>query len=293
MASGYFLADGRTIFPRSIHDRTAKIATIFIIANIAFLPFLLLRKTGIDGLELKIFVEGTNYHLWYLSAFIISLFVLHLLKSGDFTAATIVLSIAILVAYIAANYVMVLKPTAAQLVDVIRELIGIPLMVAGAMFHRLEGWKAKHFAILLLLGIAILALEIALIASAGGRAGDAQFLLSSFLLPAGMLGLALHSAPVFPGFLGQLGDKESLGLYIYHPVFILVFKKLSPDQGLLCWVFTASITLGLLMAGRRMMPSLRNLADGDLSPFHKRTVMQRDTQEPPTQAVPALTDGTG
>jgi surface polysaccharide O-acyltransferase-like enzyme len=268
MASGYFLSDGGTMFPSVSLDRVNKITTIFVIGNIVFLPVLLLSKTGM--LDSKIFIEGTFFHLWYLSALIISLLVLHVLKRGNFTTFTLILSIFILVAHIAANYAMVLKPTTEQHVVAIRVLIGIPLMVAGAMFHRLKNWKANYFALLLLLGVAILAAEIALITSAGGRAGDAQFLLSSFLIPAGMLGLALVSRPAFPGFLGQLGDKESLGLYIYHPAFILIFKKIAPDQGLLCWIFTASMTLAFLIAGRRMMPSLRKLADGDLSPFYER-----------------------
>ncbi|MBU2098233.1 MAG: hypothetical protein KKD00_05700 [Gammaproteobacteria bacterium] len=154
-----------------------------------------------------------------------------------------------------------------------RELSGIPALLVGGWLRKIRP-LGKVSALMLIGRIILNIFEFNYLRSSGRRPADIQFFIGTLPIAAGLLGLAISLRDLTPPWLAELGRKESLGIYLYHPIAIFVVASLQSGgiristqgvPGLPTWIMAAVFTSGGLMLLRHFQPGLRNALDGVLN----------------------------
>ena len=147
---------------------------------------------------------------------------------------------------------------------ILRLLGGIPFLFIGFRLYGVD--EMGRFA------AAFVVVEIVALNLFGKSYRDMQWGLSTPVIALGLFGTALTAKRTAPEWMARLGREESLGIYVWHPAFMIPAAALLGGawihppgtlESLPLWALTAVLTLlGLRLLGRA--PRLRALADGDL-----------------------------
>jgi surface polysaccharide O-acyltransferase-like enzyme len=285
MITGYFLTSANgEVFPSVTLDRITRPAFLFLMSSLLFLPLLLKEQRLSELHDPGILIIGTYFHTWYLSALVVGLIGCNVATSYRLQWLAIVVGVLIVALYLAASYSAALGAGGGNFVPVLREISAMPFLIIGAQFRRFVNVGSAIFATTIAFGLVALVTEVLIIDSLGGHAGEAQLTVSGMVIAAGLLGLAITSTGSVSDTVASIGQKESLGIYIYHPFIILVARKLlklvhpAAQPTLAVAAITALLTVCLLVFLRRMFPTLRDIADGMLQ--SKRAVAARYGQDP-------------
>ncbi|QWW70111.1 acyltransferase [Rhizobium sp. WYJ-E13] len=266
MITGYLLADRGRRFPDITVPRIARIASLYGLAFAIYLPIYLYRN-GVGDADLGLILRGPAGHMWYLSALLVAFVVIPAFRQIDAYRPLVAFSAFVLIGYIGINYMFSLKHRGFDILLIFRTFIGVPCIMAGVWLRR-HG-ESRFYTLLLLVSAALCIAEIFVIKGLGGAARDAQFLFSTLFMAAGILGATISMKQVLPARLAEMGRDDSLGIYIYHPIFILLFTfvitkvaGLSPP-GTLIWIGATVLTVCFLFGSRTISPHLRRIEDGD------------------------------
>ncbi|WP_417725228.1 acyltransferase family protein [Salipiger sp.] len=271
VVTGYYLTPEGARFPTVTLTRLLRPASVFAVAWLLYLP-LLIARSGVAALGPRTLIEGTHFHLWYLSGLVVSLLVLEGLRGLGSRRLAIGVAALIVVACFAASLNYTLTATGYDLIVLTREFIGVPCILAGAAYRRFAARPAARHRAILRAGLLLLVVEIVALNLFGKSYRDMQWGLSTPVIALGLFGTALTAKRTAPEWMARLGREESLGIYVWHPAFMIPAAALLGGawihppgtlESLPLWALTAVLTLlGLRLLGRA--PRLRALADGDL-----------------------------
>ncbi|WP_378944040.1 acyltransferase family protein [Paracoccus sp. R86501] len=238
-------------------------------AGVIFAPILVATSGG-DGINLETLLRGSYGHLWYLTALMIALLVVHTYGNDKSRRSLFAVSFLIVLACVTINYFNVITGRRYDAVIALRELSGIPAVCIGGWLHGVRNLR-KTSVLLFTGGILLTVVEAVWLRSLGARPADVQLFFGTLPVAAGLLGIALSVRDVTPVWLAEFGRRESLGIYLYHPLAIFaVASLLSGDirlntvgvAGLPIWIIAAVVTTLGLVVLRRLTPRLRNTLDG-------------------------------
>ncbi|WP_406737095.1 acyltransferase family protein [Thioclava sp. GXIMD4215] len=272
--SGYYLADSERRFAKITLPRITRICVIFALVWVLYLPVQVWRG-GIGSIDIETLIRGSYFHMWFLSAMVMGFLANAAFAEVKAFRLAIALSLLILFANIAAGYINLLRPGRfGDTVVTLRQLTGLPCLMAGVALHRLTHWQGRHFLVILALGMASCLAEVLVCHRLGLRAMDLQWGLHVPLITLGLLGTALRWPDLAPRWMARWGLRDSLTLYLLHPLALLLVaalwtghpvKWLPPDlPGLLLWASASVITV-LAAAIIAKLPLLNAFMNGDLS----------------------------
>lgn len=267
MLTGYYLIGGGG--PNITIERLAVPLRAFVVASVIFLP-VLLSNEGANGIRTETLLRGTYGHLWYLTALIIALLAVQTYQSDNERKLLFLVAGLIAVSYVAINYINAFSGNQYDALRALRELSGIPAVCIGGWLH---GVRNLHKTSVLLLtgGIFLTVAEAVWLRSLGARPADVQLFAGTLPVAAGLLGIALSVRDVTPVWLAEFGRRESLGIYLYHPLAIFAAASLLSGDirlntfgvaGLPVWIIAAVMTALGLAVLRRLTPRLRKALDG-------------------------------
>ena len=269
MLTGYYLFDPQEGAWRITIEKMALPLRAFVIASVIFLPVLVVTA-GPDGITLSTLLRGTYGHLWYLTALLVALLAIYTYRSGPSMKMLTLFAGLIVVGYVAITYFNAFTGKRYDMVITFRELSGIPAVLIGGWLRSLSNLCPVSLR-LLLAGLAITVVEMVCLSALGGRPSEVQLFVGTLPMAAGLLGVAISSNNVAPRWLSELGRRESFGIYLYHPVAILITASvLSMDvqlntkgvPGLFLWIMASILTIAGLLLLRAGLPLLRTALDG-------------------------------
>jgi peptidoglycan/LPS O-acetylase OafA/YrhL len=155
-----------------------------------------------------------------------------------------------------------------------RHLLAIPCLHLGVQLARLR-WSLGYALSAMLAGAALQVVEFRALRWVFPQEGEPQVLLGSLLMAAALLGVGQSMSAMRATPLARWGRTHSLGIYLVHPLWLLIFTKMAALAGvearriwslpLAMAVFTAS--LGLLLAIEHWAPRMKALLDGRILPM--------------------------
>jgi surface polysaccharide O-acyltransferase-like enzyme len=229
MLSGYFYQNGLNKAPiNALKKNLFRIGGIILIANLIYLPILLLDKTSI--FQWKYIILSDYFHLWFLNSLfggVIVLYVIRKLKS----IIQIGLVLTILIAgLLGDSYSFILKLNPEHFNFYIRPFLSIPFMLIGANFNKISTSKLIRSSlgyVLLITGVIFQIGEVAFLSHYFNKSlQNHQFLVGIYVSSIGIFVLALSlRAKTKIAFLGKWGEKYALFIYIYHPLMIYFLQS--------------------------------------------------------------------
>lgn len=269
MLTGYYLADLPSSGSKITINRLAVPLRAFVVASAVFLP-VLVATSGPDAITLSTILRGTYGHLWYLTALIIALLPVFTYQSSDGRRLLYIASFLIVIGYVAISYFNALTGGRYEAVMAMRELSGIPAVLIGGWLQSVRKLGSVS-SLLFIGGIVATVAEVLYLRSLGGRPADVQLFIGTLPMAAGLLGLAISVRDLTPTWLAELGRRESLGIYLYHPLAIFAVASLLSNElrlntdgvaGLPIWFAAAVITTVGLAVLRIFLPTVRSKLDG-------------------------------
>lgn len=282
MISGYFLAQ-KHASPTRAAAPLARATLIFIFATLIMMP-LRVYQQGVRGalaavLSDGFMMNGSYYHLWFLSAMVVALLII--LIVDQFEIRELLAPIAGLLAlfFLSCTYFSISE----EATNVARHLAGVPFIYLGMLMshHRLS---MRRSVVLVILGAALQSLEAHAISTMYHESAFGyQFLVGTIVLSIGVFGIAA-AMPDRAGtrWLGILGARYALGIYIVHPYFTYFIRAhvsrdlqntLAYDALITPVVFVLS--LATLLAINRVAPILIDLIAADPRAVQRLNVFAR------------------
>ncbi|MBR6131129.1 MAG: acyltransferase [Bacteroidales bacterium] len=240
--SGYLLFDkeqGR-IIPERLKRNIIHIGKILLWTTLFYLVFDEIVYYFSNGGHLwmpsvkrliKMFVLNVplfGHHLWYLFAYLYVLFIVFFVNKYDKWKLLFIIAPLLLVPHL----VLLLSGKDISIFLVRNFLfLGLPYFAIGAMIKAKvnNNGKQKRYKLLLLLGIVLFSitslLERDLLLSLGKIAVREHYI-STFFLTISLFLFFLSYERDQRTWLSEIGEKDSLYIYIFHPVFIYSFRTI-------------------------------------------------------------------
>lgn len=240
MITGYFGAYYLQNSAEKIARQAAKVLWVFVFSCLIFLPLTVVEYGPVEAfnraLSLDMVTRGTYYHLWFLSAMFLGLFVFYTLRVLNLRKITPLLVILIVGILIFDAYFPRYRPFA----DLTRYLQCFPFIYLG-FIYRWKSWNLNLFSsvMLMVLGFVLMNLE-------------ALFLYMVFEKPPHVYGFLIGLVPFSVGIFAlawrlpdsrltrtcaKYGVAYSLGIYVFHPYIIYFLDR---------YIITHSLAYGMI-----------------------------------------------
>lgn len=256
--SGYFLPRDAAGLPRGAARRVGRIALLFALASLLYLPFALLQHRSLAPLGLL--TGGTWLHLWFLPALAFGLVLLDLLARLPMAKwCCWALALALLTALVLADANSVLRGVAdadaRRLVVTLRFLQAMPMIWIGFILSR-SLWPS--WAGLAAFGGGCLALGLQLAWYRGHGIVDAnpEFPLGALPMSVGLIAMARHASsrlsghPALSRILARAGARLTLPVYLLHPMAIVILDRawmaMHGRPEIMVWIETALLGPAML-----------------------------------------------
>lgn len=192
MLTGYYLWSGNSVVPQVTIDRISTPLRAFVFASALFFPLLIIAS-GPDGVTLETLIRGTHFHLRYLTSLIIALLVCNAFSDVSSRTWLCIFAMMVALTYVGMSYFYALTGRRYDLVIVLRELLGIPCLLLGGWLRYLDQDRYRASVALLCCGITLSTAEILAIFQMAGNPGEAQLIIGTLPLAAGLLGIAVST----------------------------------------------------------------------------------------------------
>ncbi|MEC5387831.1 acyltransferase [Uliginosibacterium sp. H3] len=236
--TGLHLGSDLSLIPTRIALLVPRLIRMLVAASLLFLPVLIISR-GFAGALQEVFSfdflrSGSYFHLWFISALIIGLLLLQtLLVSNAKRLLKHVSALLILMALLSGSYSVILPPGYGLegTFAFFRHLLALPCLFIGLVLARSPTLANGSALALAFGGAALQLLEVLMLQRYAGTSPFAhQFLLGTLPMAVGLISLARNHATAISGRLSQWGRQHSLGIYIVHPLWMLVYARLPLPQ---------------------------------------------------------------
>ncbi|MEO6520431.1 MAG: acyltransferase [Mucilaginibacter sp.] len=276
LVGGYYFEIGFRSKPEMTFLRRIKsLLSIFFTSNLVYLVFTLLRRTEPIAILLNTatFLIGTHDHLWFIGSMIFGyIFLWFMLEINAVKLLPYIAAAVLLIVLLTGGYAHFFLPDNVNF-RFSRQLMSIPFLITGYLFSRynlIDRLKLWQGIILVLLGVALQALEQNLIFKYSHNPAVSDLLFGSFLYAAGMFILALKVPMPKNNLITKLGQEYSLIIYLYHPIVISIYFNLviphAKNKGqialILSPIIVFLITLGGVVILRKYFIGLYRLLTG-------------------------------
>lgn len=273
LITGYFIGVSREAnFPKRIN----KILGIFVISSILFIPYAILKKmeqgpVALSQIASDIFssdslVYGDYFHLWFLPSLIIGMLLTKFAIDNFRPAVALWLSgLLLLLTWIADIYAFLDKGEG--YFYFFRLIVSFPLVYIGYYFAKSRLLISARWAtVFFVCSIVAMILEISILTEVTGYDGlERQFPLFC-AVAAIMLLLWSVRASLPVNIYSTIGEKYSLGIYLFHPIFLPIAKvlliKVQAYDSFLHLVLTFASTLVALMLLDKIFPRVFKFVNG-------------------------------
>ncbi|KAA5547120.1 acyltransferase [Roseiconus nitratireducens] len=234
MLSGFFSAPSLISDPNRIAHQSAKAFWVLIVSSLAMTP-LLVWQLGLGDAAKKIIStevlsQGTHFHLWFLSSLSFGLFVFFAMRiygTNRSAMALVALSLGIMI--FDAYY-----PNGRPFQTFSRYLMCFPFLYLGMLIR----WKNLRLTLsaalgLTFLGVLLQNVEAYVLRELFDKSPfQFDFLIGTIPFATGAFFLAMQ-LPESPrlAVAARLGQKYSLGIYVFHPYFIYILTQGVPWNG--------------------------------------------------------------
>lgn len=270
MLTGFFLAL-RLSQDRLIH-LLSKASVIFVCASILLFPLSMnvygVKAATANLVSFRYLINGTYFHLWYLSSLILGLLIIIVLRHLNIRFLLPAIAAGTLATYlIFGSY----APVGEDVLRYARHLSSVGFIYLGIAIHSRE--VRTHYALTMFLaGFIIQFVEGYYINEIIHTKAmyEFQFLLGTLLMSLGIFFIAKNMN--LPHWLGTLGAKHSLVIYLIHPYFIQIFKSFNlttQAESIFIIPFTFIFSLLFSYLLFKLLPKIYFALNGDLSKFDK------------------------
>jgi len=281
MLSGAYLPLRAADLQAALPARIARLTGIFVVASTLFLPCVFYTQGLVGGLQRMLSFStlrsGSWFHLWFLSSLILGLLCLLAVYTLRVERILNALSVGIVALVLITGAYHLFTPAgwiSGGMFYFARHLLAIPCLHLGVQLARLR-WSLGYALSAMLAGAALQVVEFRALRWVFPQEGEPQVLLGSLLMAAALLGVGQSMSAMRATPLARWGRTHSLGIYLVHPLWLLIFTKMAALAGvearriwslpLAMAVFTAS--LGLLLAIEHWAPRMKALLDGRILPM--------------------------
>lgn len=230
MIGGYFLGKTNCV-PRDCLRRCLRLTWIFLFSTALYLPVQMWQSKKIFDLEFMghhyLLIRGSYFHLWFIGSMILGYLVIAVLYEYRFDYLLYPLSVLLICFMLITHSYNLWDIPVDKAVG--RHFQSIPFMFIGILISKHNKLKPGLCWAVLLFGIALQVVECHLLwkyASLDPRSH--YFLLSTVVITVGILYVGINSGRIFRSpFLARLGQKYTLGIYLLHPLFIIIIFKIA------------------------------------------------------------------
>lgn len=271
IAAGYFIGRSKE---QSITKRINKLITIFLTASVFYSLILLLKNhNDTQGQLSEIFsfkfLRGIYFHLWFVPSLIIGFIGLGYMRETISDKSSFIVS-AIIIVIVWAEDVLVFM---GKDVDFIfsREIMSIGLVYLGYSIAKNNIQEKistnKSISIVMLFLIALTAEAFILQEITGTSSKERQFPLFCSLAALAIL-ITCCKIKTKESVISELGKRYSLGVYLYHPLFIsasrFALSKIGVHDSFAILITTFTSTLLVLIITDKYFNPLFKLINGDV-----------------------------
>jgi surface polysaccharide O-acyltransferase-like enzyme len=281
MLSGAYLPSRTADLQAALPARIVRLIGIFVVASALFLPCVFYTQGLVGGLQrilsFSTFRSGSWFHLWFLSSLILGLLCLLAIYTLRVERILNALSVGIVALILITGAYRPFTPDgwiSSGMFYFARHLLAIPCLHVGIQLARRLRWSSRYALGAFLAGAALQVIEFRSLRHVFPQEGEPQVLLGSLLMAAGLFGVGQSMSALHPTLLARWGRVHSLGIYLVHPLWLLVFTRVATLAGIQAsriWslplaiaVFAAS--LGLLLVIEHWAPRVKALLDGRIVP---------------------------
>jgi surface polysaccharide O-acyltransferase-like enzyme len=293
IVSGYFISDYFETNPHKIGLQAAKAFMVLAISNLLMAPLIFIESGPIEVakklLDMDIILNGTYYHLWFLSSLTIGLMTFYFLCILNLRRLASLWIFACLCIIIFDTYHPEYRPIGTSA----RYLMCFPFLFLGH-FVKQRNLRPHVFISLTLVLIGLLmqngeALILKMVSDKSPLVYD--FLMGTIPFSLGMFFLSMNiSSSKAIDFFSSQGKRFSLGIYIFHPYFIFIIREyLFSGNYIGNWYYdvfviplTFILTWTTLIIAYRLFPFLEGLLSAN-----KQNIQKIDTLIPFPPAMPA------
>lgn len=229
LASGFFLQPRLSEDPAGILRTLAKLAKLFLLACIVYVPWRIGRGTPWEELfTIRLLTAGTAFHLWFLPSLGLGVLIQALEGKRGMGGASLGCSGLIIAAFVLANH---FQAPHTQEFELLRFLSGIAFVKIGAMIrkHSLHGAKRTSLFLIALVGMALQLIEFHWIRPlVEPPSWDFQLGLGTVILAIGLFSWAASFECLGSGMLikmSNFGASCTTGIYVFHVWAITLTKK--------------------------------------------------------------------
>lgn len=273
LITGYFIGASKEV---DYSKRINKIIGIFVVASILFVPYAILKKmehgpTSVSEICLSLFsvnslVYSDYFHLWFLPSLIIGMLLTKFAIDNFSPEKALILSgVLLILTWLSDLYAFF--DQGESYFYFFRLLVSFPLIYIGYYLAKRNLTLAPHWAIILFASsVFAMALEVSVLAAVTGHDGfERQFpLFCSFAAAILLLGCA--GARMGNNFYSDLGAKYSLGIYLFHPIFLPITKilmvKTQAYDTFAHLLLTFMMTLAAMILLDKVFPRVFRLING-------------------------------
>ncbi|HSD39954.1 MAG TPA: acyltransferase family protein [Rhodocyclaceae bacterium] len=231
--TGLHLGSDPSQMPSRIALLVPRLIRLLLLASLLYLPVLIISR-GFESALQQVFSfdflrSGSYFHLWFISAFILGLLLLQTAITSSARVLMPVSALLILLALLSGSYSVVLPPGHGLegTFSFFRHLLSLPCLYLGMTLARGPALTDRSALALALGGASLQILEALLLQHyANASPFSHQFLLGTLPMAAGIIALARNHATAISGRLSDWGRQHTLGIYIVHPLWMLIYAKL-------------------------------------------------------------------
>lgn len=273
LITGYFIGVSKDEnFPKRVN----KILGIFITSSIIFIPYAILKKVEQGAVSLvqilpsilsvDSLLYGDYFHLWFLPALIIGMLLAKFAIDNIKPNIALWLSgLLLLLTWLSDLYAFFDKGE--SYFYFFRVLVSFPLVYIGYYLARNPLSITREWSAIIFLGsVVLMVFEVSFLTKVTGHDGlERQFPLFC-ALAATMLLCWCVKAKVPENFFSRMGERYSLGIYLFHPIFlpitkILLTKTLGYDS-FIHLILTFISTVGSMIILDKAFPKLFRFVSG-------------------------------
>lgn len=275
----FFLISGYFIGIKDVDNyakRINKLIWIFIVASVIFIPYAILKKVehgpvsflqvaaslfSVDSL-----VYGNYFHLWFLPSLITGMLLTRLVIDNFKISTGLTVSLLMILLTWVAD-VLAFLGHGEGFFYYFRFLLAFPLVFIGWYVAKIKPRFSLSLALaLLVFGFAMIASEMSLLRYFTGYNGmERQFPLFSAFVAIVLL-LCCANVTLSRNLLSDLGEKYSLGIYLFHPLFLPIAKmalnKIQFYNSFIHLVSTFLLTILFVVALDKLAPRFNHYING-------------------------------